>query len=314
MDNENNSVKNLVISGGGPSIFSIFGAVKYLHETTKTWNIHDLQSIYACSSGALLGVCICLMKIGLTLEEIESYLITRCWRTLLTNEVLDIRTAFETKGLFDVQIIKKVIGPLLQTVGLSNEITLQQLFDSTKIKLVSFAVNINVKPLEKVHVSHLTFPELPVYKALSITMGLPGIIAPTFIGEMCLIDGGLMANYPYIECHEESDGGNILGFKIKWENRQLPIDSKSNIVAFLAHLMKMMALHIDTHTNIIPEYSNLNTVHCVTPYAGNPTDWLDLFGDKEMRKQYVDAGIESAKVFIASQKEKNQQTQPESHT
>lgn len=319
--------KHVVISGGGPSLFTIFGAIKWLI-SNNFLSIDDVESIYGCSSGGFLSVCLCLIKLGLTIEELETYIVTRCWKTLFINEVLDFKTAFDSKGLFDDGVIKKAISPLLTAVGLSTDITLNTLYESCGIKLVMFSVDVNSRPLQKVRISYETFSDLPVYKALTMTMGLPGVVSPTFVDGMCLVDGGLMANYPFMDCLQDITGEGIetedshlatdtvIGFKIKWEKRREPIDSSSNIITFLAHLMKMMAVHIDTSSRDIEDsvIAKENTIECGAPDAGNPTVWVDLFGNKELRENYVLSGIESAKRFIACQKEMIQQIQPECYT
>jgi predicted acylesterase/phospholipase RssA len=306
-------IKNLVFSGGGPSIFSIFGCVKYLN-TKEIWKIDDIETIYGTSSGAFLSICICLIKLGLTFEELETYIIKRCWKTLYSQNILDFKSAFESKGLFDETVIKKAITPLLQTVELNSNTSLKELFDKTNIKFVAFSVNINVKPLEKIEISHETYPELPIYKALLMTMALPGIVTPIFMDELCLIDGGLMCNYPYYECQTDTKAtdSEILGFKIKWENRKLPIDSSSNLITFISHLMRMMALHIDDITNIVP--TTANTIECLTPNIGGPSKWLDVFTDIDMRNSYLECGIVCAKNYIINLEEKNLQIQQECHT
>lgn len=312
----NPSPKHIVFSGGGPSIFTIFGAFKCFVEKGLL-DMSSLTSIYACSSGAFLGVCVSLLNSGLTIDEIETYIVSRCWTTLFVNEVLHFNKAFHSKGLFDDTVIKKAITPLMTASGLSQESTLSELYEKTRVKLVMFAVDINSKPLEKVRLSYETFPDLPVYRALQMTMGLPGVISPSFVDGMCLVDGGLLANYPYNDClNDVRDGGgdcdgNVLGFKIKWEKPRTPIDSSSNIITFFAHLMKMMAIHIDSSSRDLSVEATQNTVECCAPDAGNPAAWVDLFGDSELRANYVASGVSSAERFI---EERSQRTQPECHT
>jgi predicted acylesterase/phospholipase RssA len=302
--------RHIVVSGGGPSLFTIFGAVKCLVDK-ELIDPGVIKSIHACSSGAFIGIFLCVAKLGMSFEELELYIISRCWKTLFANEVLDFRTMFNAKGLFDSTILKKAISPLLLTVGLTPTTTLANLFDVTRIELVLYAVDINSKPLKKVKLSHKTYPDMKVYEALTITMGLPGVMTPTFIDEMCLVDGGLLANYPYVDCTEDrsDDEEGIIGFKIKWEKPKPPIDSSSNMFTFLAHLTKRMANHIDTSSRDLPD--DHNTVECSASDSGNPSQWLDLFGDSEIRANYIEAGVQSAIDFIAK---KTQQTRPESHT
>lgn len=305
-------VKHLVISGGGPSIFSIFGTIKYLHEN-NTWNINDIESIYCCSSGAFLGICLCLVKLGLTFDELENYLINRSWNKLFVEEVLDFKTAFNNKGLFNHNSLKKAITPLFTATELSHDITLKELFDLTKIRINAFSVNINEVPFETVSISYLTFPDIPIYKILIMTMCVPVILTPTFINDMCLIDGGLLVNYPYMECYEDMKpecDNEVLGFKIKWQERNLRIPETSNLVSFMGLFLKNMSIHIGDIANRIP--SNNNTIECKTPYIGqSPIDWVDIVSNGETRKLYFEAGIESGKEFIEFQQEKNSQTQQE---
>lgn len=302
--------RHIVVSGGGPSLFTIFGALKCLVDK----GLIDpglVKSIHACSSGAFIGICLCVAKLGMSFEELEAYFTTRCWKTLFANEVLDFRTMIDAKGLFNSSIAKKAISPLLQAVGLEPTTTLAKLFEVTRIELVFYAVDINPNPLEKVKLSYKTFPDMKVYDAVATTMGLPGVVTPTFIDDMCLVDGGLMVNYPYNDCLEEmgDDKEGIIGFKIKWEKPKVPIDSSTNLFTFLAHLTKRMANHIDTSSRDLPD--NHNTVECSASDSGNPSQWLDLFGDSEIRTTYIQYGVQSAHEFIAK---KTQQTQQESHT
>ena len=302
--------RHIVISGGGPSLFTIFGAMKQFVDK-ELIDPGLVKSIHACSSGAFIGMCICVAKLGMSFAELEAYFTTRCWKTLFASEVLDFRTMFDAKGLFDNSIAKKALSPLLLAVGLTPTTTFAELFDVTRIELVLYAVDINSKPLKKVKLSHKTFPDMKVYEAVATTMGFPGMVAPTFVEGMCLVDGGLLANYPYVDCIEDSgdDKDGIIGFKIKWEKPKPPIDSSSNMFTFLAHLTKMMAEHIDNSSRVLPD--GHNTVECNAPVFGDPSKWMDIFGDSEIRVNYVEAGVQSANEFIAK---KTQQTQPESHT
>ena len=47
------TIKHLVISGGGPSIFQSLGAIQTL-EANKYINRNDIESIYGTSAGAVL--------------------------------------------------------------------------------------------------------------------------------------------------------------------------------------------------------------------------------------------------------------------
>ena len=307
------TVKYLVLSGGGPSLFGIFGAVRELHVKQK-WNINNIESIYGCSSGALLAILLCLVRKGLTFEELEDYLINRSWDVLVTSKVLGVQNAFTSKGLFDKSLLLKAISPLFSTVGLSPSISLRELCDECGIRIYMYAVDVNTKPLSKIELSEHNYSGLPVYELLTMTMGLPGLITPSFIEDKCLIDGGLMINFPIKECivRENPRRDEVLGFKIEWTQRDLRLKEDTNFLSFMAHLMKMMAFHIDhTESEIEHEY---DVVSCSIPDVGGPSGWINVFIDASSREAFVKHGVESAIRFIVDHQETSSRTQQECHT
>lgn len=306
-------VKHLVLSGGGPSLFGIFGALRELHVKQK-WNINDIESIYGCSSGAFLAILLCLLRKGLTFEELEDYLINRSWDVLVTSKVLGMQNAFTSKGLFDKGLLLKAIGPLFSTVGMSASISLRELCMECKIQIYMYAVDINTKPLSKIELSQYNYGSMSVYELLTMTMGLPGLITPSFIEDKCLIDGGLMINFPIKECivREKPNHDEVLGFKIKWTQSDLRLKEDTNFLSFMAHLMKMMAFHIDhTESEIKHQY---DVVFCSIPDVGGPSGWINVFIDAFSRAEFVKHGVESANTFIAEHQEMSSQTQQECHT
>ena len=307
------TVKYLVLSGGGPSLFGIFGALQDLHVKQK-WNINTIESIYGCSSGALLAVLLCLVRKGLTFEELEDYLINRSWDLLVSSKVLGVQNAFTSKGLFDKGLLLKAIGPLFSTVGLNSSITLTELCSECNIRVYMYTVDVNTKPLSKIELSAQNYGDLPVYELLTMSMGLPGLITPSFLDDMCLIDGGLMTNFPIKECiiREEPACDEVLGFKIKWTQRDLRLKEDTNFLSFMAHLMKMMAFHIDhTESEIEHEY---DVVFCSIPDVGGPSGWINVFMDASSREEFVKHGVESANKFIVEHQEKSSRTQQVCHT
>lgn len=305
-------VKHLVLSGGGPSLFSIFGALRALHGTY--WNIANIESIYACSSGSWLAVCIALIKRGLTFDEVSNYLVKRNWSLLMFDNMLDMRSALVSRGLFDESTIQQSISPLLRTVGLSDSISLDDFCEQCGVRLVMMAVDINTRPLTKVFFDRQSHGNYPLAKLLSTSMALPGLVTPWYLNSQCLIDGGLMSNYPFSECMQKENvcKEEILGFKIKWTDRDLKSYNDANFIEYLLHLVKMMALHIDRIENAIPE--NQQTVDCEAPDLGGPSGWLGAFGNQECRSAFIEEGKKSAAKFIENHQELCSQTEPECHT
>jgi predicted acylesterase/phospholipase RssA len=53
------TIKHLVISGGGPTLFRTLGALQHLQEAAF-WKLEDIESIYGTSAGAIVAVILCL--------------------------------------------------------------------------------------------------------------------------------------------------------------------------------------------------------------------------------------------------------------
>ena len=69
------TIKHLVINGGGPNMWYMYGALKHLHEN-NIWNLENIESIYATSAGALLFTVLVLIN---DWGDIDNFLINCTW-------------------------------------------------------------------------------------------------------------------------------------------------------------------------------------------------------------------------------------------
>ena len=53
------NIKHLIIPSGGPTGFVMYGALRQLAKE-NVWNIENIESIYGCSVGSLIGAIISL--------------------------------------------------------------------------------------------------------------------------------------------------------------------------------------------------------------------------------------------------------------
>ena len=65
------TIKNLVISGGGPIMIQVLGAIQHL-ETNEFLDIKNIETIYGTSAGAIVGILLCLK---FDWETINDYII-----------------------------------------------------------------------------------------------------------------------------------------------------------------------------------------------------------------------------------------------
>ena len=189
-------IKHLVISGGGGGYFVIYGVLKYL-ALKDFWNIADIESIYATSSGSFIAI---ILSLGYDWESLDDYLIKRPWEKVIVLKPDQFINCWKNKGILDRTIFKLILEPLLIAKDLSGDITMQELYDYTSIELHIYTTNINGMIPTTVDISYKTHPDLCAYKAVAMSSTIPIMFSPICDGSNCYIDGALLNNFPVDEC------------------------------------------------------------------------------------------------------------------
>ena len=70
-----NTIKHIVISGGGPAGIQTIGALQQL-EKNGFWNIENIESIYSTSIGGIIGI---LLALKFDWDAVNDYIIKRPW-------------------------------------------------------------------------------------------------------------------------------------------------------------------------------------------------------------------------------------------
>ena len=189
-------IKHLVISGGGGGFFVIYGVLKYL-ALKDFWNIADIESIYATSSGSFIAI---ILSLGYDWESLDDYLIKRPWEKVIVLKPDQFINCWKNKGILDRTIFKLILEPLLIAKDLSGDITMQELYDYTSIELHIYTTNINGMIPTTVDISYKTHPDLCAYKAVAMSSTIPIMFSPICDGSNCYIDGAVLNNFPLDEC------------------------------------------------------------------------------------------------------------------
>jgi predicted acylesterase/phospholipase RssA len=201
-------IRNLVISGGGPSMVQTLGVLQHLEEKGFLER-KSIRTIYATSAGALVAL---LLSLNFDWETIYDYIIKRPWQDIFPIQVQNLLDAYTKKGLYDRSVWVKCCKPLLDAKDISLEITMKEMYETTGIELHFYTFEVN--SFEMVDVSYRSHPELSLLTALHMTCALPIVICPVFYKEGCYIDGGFMCNYPMRYCMEDGrEEGETLGIK-----------------------------------------------------------------------------------------------------
>tara|TARA_A100001015_G_scaffold318119_1_gene436994 strand:- start:664 stop:1545 length:882 start_codon:yes stop_codon:yes gene_type:complete len=289
------TIKNLVLSGGGPAGFSIYGAVSNLSKESY-WNLKNIENIYGTSIGSFIGV---VLLLDYEWDVLDDYFMKRPWNEVVNIEPVMFIEAYKSKGILDKNCIKECIKYLFTAKNLNEDITLKELFEFSNINLYLYTTEINNDIMEKVELSHHNYPNLSVITALSMSMAFPFIFQPICNNSKCYIDGGVLNNFPLNDCIKthKCKEDETLSFKIKWilEDNKNIIYEESNIIDFLISLLQKMKNKIDT---IEKQIEIKNTVISKIVYSNNFSIWSKALNEESFRKELINIGIEGAKLFL----------------
>lgn len=215
-------IKNLVISGGGIWGFSCYGALRESN-IQGFWNINNIERIYSTSVGSMISI---MLLLKYEWNDIDDFLIKRPWNDVFTFNFNSLITSFEKRGIFCKDSIYTMYLPLFQGKNISTDITLEELYEKTNIEIHLYSTEINGNKLKKIDFSHLTYPKWKVLEALYCSCCLPILFSPMIIEDKCYIDGGIVNNYPIMDCL------NTIGFDKETEIfgiRKISQEEKKNI-------------------------------------------------------------------------------------
>ena len=267
------TIKHLVISGGGPIMVLVLGAIQHLEQNNFV-DMKNIESIYGTSAGAIVGVLICLKY---------------DWETI--NE-------YTKKGVYDIKTIEKCFKPLLDAKDIPMDINLENFYNLTKIELHLFSFEINEY---KAHdISYLTHPNLSLMLAIQMTCALPVLVTPVCIDDKCYIDGGMSCNYPLNFCITSGKiPDEILGFKNKYSDKKDSINLESTLLDFLLSFLFKAVLSVNTdHSQ--PQIKN--EVICDVQYLTFNV-LRNALSNMETRRELFKNGTETADTFLSSLKD-----------
>jgi len=287
------TIRHLVISGGGPILVQILGAIQEL-EKNNFIDLKNIESIYGTSAGAIIGILICLKY---EWETINDYIIKRPWQDVFQIKVQNIFDAYMKKGIFDIKTIEKCFKPLLDAKDIPMDITLRDFYQFSNIELHLFSFEIN--EYKSHDISYLTHPNLSLMTAVQMTCSLPFLVTPVFIEDKCYIDGGLSCNYPLNICIASGKNPDeILGFKNKYSEEKNNIIAESTLLDFLLSFIFKALFSINTENN---QAQIKNEVVFDVRYL--TFDFLrSALTDIEVRKDLFKNGIETILHFLSNLK------------
>ena len=204
----------LFLSGGGINCLTFLGAFQYLFETKIIEpNFQGIKNI-VCVSGSSIHILHLLL--GYSLEVTMKVSLEFKNEEWVDYNHFNINNIFEKYGLYNNDFIKDLCSTLLEKKGFSKDMTLQELYNHTKINLYFKVSNINKGKIE--YISHKNYPDLSLIQTAQMTTCVPLFFQPIQYKGDSYVDGGLCGNFPlefnrslkskdYLGIHLQNNGG-----------------------------------------------------------------------------------------------------------
>jgi predicted acylesterase/phospholipase RssA len=286
-------IKHLVLSGGGAVGFI---AYSILREANKSgiWNIDDIESIYGTSAGAIIGVFIAL---NYDWDEIDNYMIKRPWENVFKFDVGAVLRSFDSKGILGKKIIEEIICPLLRGKDLEPTITMQELYEYSKIDIHIFSTEIH--KYETVDISHKTHPNWRVIDAVYCSACLPIMFMPYLNDGGCYADGGIIINYPIYACLESgANPDEVLGITFPKQQETIQtITEETSLFDYLFFILNKMREHSYLYAIKNKDYTIKYEIE-VDNAIDIVYDFVNVLSSQLKRSLLLDKGVEIWKKYM----------------
>jgi len=289
------TIKHLVLSGGGNTLFKQAGAIQVL-EKNKFYELKNIESIYATSAGGVMAILLCL---NFDWETVNSYLLERPWHNALGVNIKGFLTMYKTCGVYDVTFFEIFFKSLFAAKDINLDVTLKEFYNYCKKDIHVYTVDMNKFELEDI--SHKTHPNLKVITALHMTCSIPLIFTPVFIGDKCYVDGGIINNYPISFCLNSPNviKDEILGFtNVYNDTRDNNIILKNiNVFDYISKLiLKLIRGNISSVHN--ENYIPLKYEVVINNTNLNVKDLYNALNSAVERKRLFEDGVQSGILFL----------------
>lgn len=288
------TIKHLVISGGGPTLFRTLGALQHLQET-EFWKIDEIKSIYGTSAGGIVAVLLCLR---FEWDTLNTYFLDRPWHEAFPVNAGTLFDAFSKRGIFDRSFLEKAFKPLFNAKDISMDITMQEFYEYSKIEIHVYSFELHdFKPID---VSYKTHPNLALLTALQMSSAIPILFAPKCMDGKCYLDGGIVTNYPLNYCIEAGNNKEeILGFKNNYEDiteteDAYNINTESTMLDYISTFLHKLIFHMNTehHQQLITHEVVYNAKVLSLSYLQS------ALSSRDIRYELMAGGKAAAEVFL----------------
>ena len=301
MEENKNTIKHLVISGGGTYGLSAYGVLRELHKN-GFWSLSNIQSCHGTSIGtAIIIIILCKYE----WETIDDFIIKRPWNNVFKFDINKCLDAFDKCGLYDKTVMIDAFKPILLGADIDLTITMKEFYEKTKVEFYIYTVELNSFELECI--SYKTHPDMQVIDACYMSCSLPLIFKPLTIENKTYVDGGIFLNYPILECLNTMDAepNEILGIRKKIID-VIPTPEfvqSFNLFEYIMHLFRNMMAKVNNENNknknkdATKEFVNEININMECMNIDSITKFVV---SEQYRKELIEIGVKEATSFLAN--------------
>ena len=286
------TIKHLVINGGGPNMWYMYGALKHLSDE-KFWSIKDIENIYATSAGALLLTVILLIK---DWQKIDNFVINCTWNKYIDISIDRFFILLKKKGMYDIKLYQQILKPLLEMNNMTLDTTMKEFYEFSNVNTYFFSSNLD--RFTYVSISNISHPDLPLITALQMTSAVPPIVEPVNYNDETYFDGALFYNYPLKPCvdNKNINADEILALK-NMEN-STTVNSLTQQDTFFDYISIMLKKFIMKSDNMCIQPKIKHELHLMFKSTIDYDYWIKILSDKTYRESIKQDGIKCAKLFL----------------
>lgn len=282
-------IEHVAISGGGPNGLVQMGAFAELVKVGHL-NAAALKSVYGTSAGGILGA---ILALNIPMEDFIEYIVHRPWNKWLDINVME---ANAQGGMMQSSKIREIIRPMLPAFGYSEETTLGEAYEKTKVDLHIFTTEL--ESFQMVDLNHATFPELPLLDAICMSAALFPVFSPFLYKGKHYVDGGLRTNFPLDQLLKEHPADetvfavNMMGVEPDYTETMTMVD-----IGFFLLNKASIELGTIAQTHEMGDQCKYYLCHQSKNMLGSKL-WENFFMHPEYRRELVDEGRAVGQAFI----------------
>lgn len=185
---ENNRLyENLVLAGGGIKIIASIGALEVIQDKEI---LHNIKGLAGSSAGAIVAGA---LAVGYTVAELKDILLKKNFNDFKDYYWFAPVKIFYYYGCCVGNAFYKWLGDMIKVKTNNPDITFREVHEKFGKHLIVTGCCLNKR--ETHYYSYISNPNMPIRKAIRISMSIPGLFVPVQWDNDFLVDGGLLENY-----------------------------------------------------------------------------------------------------------------------